>query len=113
VSRLHHDPRSPGGRGLGLKPACVSHAFAPRPGGRNGLSHRSIWAIVEGIGTVDTAPVQTDKTALLTRELVVARRRLEGDTPHSPAWAATIEWVDDLERTIRELDHRSDRRRLA
>ena len=45
----------------------------------------------------------TEQLAILTRLLQVARRNLAEDVPHSPAWAATIEWVNDLERDIRDL----------
>lgn len=31
-----------------------------------------------------------------------ARGNLLSDAPSSPAWAASIEWVDDLEREIRD-----------
>ncbi len=44
-----------------------------------------------------------DQLAALTRQLRVARRNLAEDAPHSPAWSATVEWVDDLEAEIREL----------
>ena len=44
-----------------------------------------------------------DQLAILTSRLRVARRNLAEDVPHSPAWAATTEWVDDLEREIHEL----------
>jgi hypothetical protein len=45
----------------------------------------------------------SDQLAILTSQLRTARRNLADDAPHSPAWAATTEWVDDLEREIREL----------
>lgn len=44
-----------------------------------------------------------DQLAQLTRQLRRARRNLLSDAPSSPAWAASIEWVDDLEREIRDL----------
>jgi hypothetical protein len=44
-----------------------------------------------------------DQLAVLTRQLRVARRNLAEDAPHSPAWSATTEWVDELEAEIREL----------
>ena len=44
-----------------------------------------------------------EQLAILTRQLRIARRNLADDAPHSPAWAATTEWVDDLEQEIREL----------
>jgi hypothetical protein len=40
---------------------------------------------------------------MLTRQLRVARRVLAGDAPYGPAWAATIEWVDELEQEIQGL----------
>ena len=44
-----------------------------------------------------------EQLANLTRLLQVARRNLADDAPHSPAWAATIEWVNALEQDIRDL----------
>ena len=44
-----------------------------------------------------------EQLAHLTRQLRRARRNLQSDAPYGPAWAATIEWVDDLEREIRDL----------
>jgi hypothetical protein len=40
---------------------------------------------------------------LLARQLIRVRRNLELEAPHGPAWTATSEWVDDLERQIRDL----------
>jgi hypothetical protein len=40
---------------------------------------------------------------LLARQLIRVRRSLELEAPHGPAWTATSEWVDDLERQIRDL----------
>jgi hypothetical protein len=40
---------------------------------------------------------------LLARQLIRVRRNLDLEAPHSPAWTATSEWVDDLERQIRDL----------
>ena len=37
----------------------------------------------------------------LARQLRRARRNLATDMPYSPAWAATREWVDELERECR------------
>ena len=52
----------------------------------------------------DTGPMQRiDQAAQLARQLVRVRRNLESESPFGPAWAATSEWVDDLERQIREL----------
>jgi hypothetical protein len=39
----------------------------------------------------------------LGRELVRVRRNLAAETPYSPAWAATVEWHDELETRIRSL----------
>jgi hypothetical protein len=44
-----------------------------------------------------------EQLAVLTRQLRIAHRNLADDAPHSPAWAATTEWVDDLKQEIREL----------
>lgn len=40
--------------------------------------------------------------ATLARQLRRARMNLEADMPYSPAWAATREWVDELEREFRD-----------
>ena len=44
-----------------------------------------------------------EQLVILTRLLRVARRNLADDAPHSPAWAATTEWVDALEGEIHDL----------
>jgi hypothetical protein len=55
------------------------------------------------IRVVDTRSMSDNQLAILTGRLRVARRNLAEDVPHSPAWAATTEWVDELEREIQEL----------
>jgi hypothetical protein len=62
-----------------------------------------MWPLVERAFVADTRSMETDKTALLAGELIIARQRLAGDAPYSPAWAATSAWVDDLERELRQL----------
>lgn len=47
--------------------------------------------------------MHNEQLAHLTRQLRRARRNLQGDAPYGPAWAASIEWVGDLEREIRDL----------
>jgi hypothetical protein len=44
-----------------------------------------------------------DQLVILSGQLRVARRNLAEDAPHSPAWAATTEWVNDLEREIHDV----------
>ena len=47
--------------------------------------------------------MKTEQVAALVRELARVRRSLEAESPYGPAWAATSEWVDDLEDQIRDL----------
>jgi hypothetical protein len=39
----------------------------------------------------------------LVRQLLRVRGMLATDTPGSPAWAATVEWRDELEAQIRSM----------
>ena len=39
----------------------------------------------------------------LARQLARVRRVLADETPQSPAWAATVEWVEELEEQIRAM----------
>jgi hypothetical protein len=50
-----------------------------------------------------TVPIPTEEIASLARQLVRVRRMLESEAPHSPAWAATAGWVDELEERVRAL----------
>lgn len=50
--------------------------------------------------------MSVNQLVVLRGQLRVARRNLAEDAPHSPAWAATTEWVDELEREINELASR-------
>lgn len=47
--------------------------------------------------------MSANQLVVLRGQLRVARRNLAEDAPHSPAWAATTEWVDELEREVHEL----------
>jgi hypothetical protein len=47
--------------------------------------------------------VPPEEIAGLARQLVRVRRMLDSEAPHSPAWAATSGWVDELEARVREL----------
>ena len=51
----------------------------------------------------DTRSMKTEQIAVLARQLARVRRSLAAESPYGPAWAATSEWVDDLERQIRDL----------
>ena len=44
----------------------------------------------------------------LVRQLLRVRGMLATDTPGSPAWAATVEWRDELETRIRSLGRDPD-----
>jgi len=48
-----------------------------------------------------------DKVATLRIKLRLARFRLEGESPHGPAWEAASEQVARLERDLEELEDRS------
>jgi hypothetical protein len=41
--------------------------------------------------------------ASLARQLARVRRALADEAPHSPAWAATVEWVEELEEGARAM----------
>jgi hypothetical protein len=47
--------------------------------------------------------MKSEQVAALARQLARVRRSLAAESPYGPAWAATTEWVDDLERQIRAL----------
>jgi hypothetical protein len=47
--------------------------------------------------------MKTEQVAALARQLTRVRRSLQAESPYGPAWAATSEWVDDLERQMRDL----------
>lgn len=47
--------------------------------------------------------MKSEQVAVLARQLARVRRSLEAESPYGPAWAATSEWVDDLEDQIRDL----------
>jgi hypothetical protein len=49
---------------------------------------------------VVTPPVEIP---VLARQLRRARRNLATDSPFSPAWTATVEWVDELEGQARSM----------
>lgn len=59
----------------------------------------------------------TDEVIHLARQLRRARRTLAADSPYGPAWAATREWVDELECRARAMgidpDHVAQLRRDA
>jgi hypothetical protein len=44
----------------------------------------------------------------LVRQLQRVRRLLAADVPGSPAWAATVEWCDELEAQIRSMGRDPD-----
>jgi hypothetical protein len=48
-------------------------------------------------------PIPFDKVASLASALLRARRYLAAESPYGPAWAATCEWVAELEGDIRSL----------
>jgi hypothetical protein len=49
-----------------------------------------------------------DLTTDLVRQLQRVRRLLAADVPGSPAWAATVEWCDELEAQIRSMGRDPD-----
>jgi hypothetical protein len=55
-----------------------------------------------------TVAIPTEEIASLARQLVRVRRMLESEAPHSPAWAATSGWVDELEDRVRSLGFEPD-----
>ena len=49
-----------------------------------------------------------DEISRLARQLVRVRDALAAEAPFSPAWAATVEWCDELEAQIRSMGRDPD-----
>jgi hypothetical protein len=109
---------------VALRPGVIRSdegaTVSPAGGGR---TTRGLPRDAGGADTGAAPPVQgpnmpPDDIARLHRQLRCARRNLEADMPYSPAWAATREWVDELEREFRDHgidpdDVSVDRRHVA
>jgi hypothetical protein len=51
----------------------------------------------------DPEPMSSDDLGHLTRQLLRVRAIVAAEVPSSPAWAATVEWREELEAEIRSM----------